>query len=282
MYGAAIFARAISQTSKPDTHGNVWQYHPRSDFHSKVICWGIVFDLMATCSLFRKHAESGRIVFGINHEMRDFRVNRKKNLDLVVATPQGEGGDFPTFAEYGQKLGLELSDEEKDTLEKLPVLGSKAVGSVLVALEAKACMTEHSKARPRLYDELSSSYQTILGDTKNAIAAGFVSVNVADTFISPLRNPMKLGDGGPIVTTHDQPKAAKGVLQKLGELPRRSGEDALGFDALGVALIRCRNDGSVVELVDQLSDGTKVDTIVNYSSLIQRIGAIYTSRFREL
>jgi hypothetical protein len=33
----------------PDRHGNLWQYHSRGDRHSKVACWGILLDLMASC-----------------------------------------------------------------------------------------------------------------------------------------------------------------------------------------------------------------------------------------
>jgi uncharacterized RmlC-like cupin family protein len=39
------------------------------------------------------------------------------------------------------------------------------VGAVLIALEAKACMTAHVKALPRLYDELNSSHQCVHGSS---------------------------------------------------------------------------------------------------------------------
>lgn len=43
-------------------------------------------------------------------------------------------------------------------LGSLPELPRAPVGAVLMALEAKAAMTEHVKALPRLYDELNSSH----------------------------------------------------------------------------------------------------------------------------
>jgi hypothetical protein len=64
--------------------GDAWQYHPRSDRHSKVACWALMFDLIEACSLLRSHLEAGKVAIGINHTMRDFARDREKNLDLVV------------------------------------------------------------------------------------------------------------------------------------------------------------------------------------------------------
>lgn len=88
--GDEIFVRTISKAVVVDTHGHAWNYHSRSDHHSKVACWGgIVFDLLRASTLFREHVAAGRVAFGINHEMRDFRNDRKKNLDLVICQPAG-------------------------------------------------------------------------------------------------------------------------------------------------------------------------------------------------
>src|SRR6202030_3993931 len=81
--------------------------------------------------------------------------------------------------------------------------------TVLVAVEAKACMTEFGKARPRLYDELNSSHLTIHGDTNSAVAVGFAMINVAETFVSPIRNPWPLADHEAVINHHRQPRAAR-------------------------------------------------------------------------
>lgn len=273
----------MTKSAIPDKSDRRWQYHSRSDAHSKAACWAIIFDLLDHCPLLREHAEKGRVGFGINHEMRDFRMNRKKNLDLVICTPLHPGEQkAPTFSDLVDIYGIGLTSEEATFLANFPVLSKTTVGSVLLALEAKACMTEHIKARPRLYDELSSSFQTILGDTKNAIAAGFVAINAADTFISPLRN-QKVNEDAEIETSnHSQPSAATKVLEKIRELPRRSGEDDLGYDAIGVVFLNCRNDGSEITVEAKLTDGTEVDPILSYPSMIARISQIYASRFRML
>jgi hypothetical protein len=77
--GAEILVRTMSAARvAPDASGHAWNYHSRSDHHSKVACWGIVFDLLGASALFRKHVEAGRVAFGINHEMRDFKTTGRK------------------------------------------------------------------------------------------------------------------------------------------------------------------------------------------------------------
>lgn len=284
--GDQIYVRTISATAISSGTGAArrsWQYHSRSDAHSKAACWGIVYDLLTSCPLLREHVENGKVGFGINHEMRDFRMNRKKDLDLVICTPRGVLDDgAETFSDLVGRYGIALESSEIAGLASLPALKRSAVGTVLVALEAKACMTAHIKACPRLYDELSSSFQTILGDTKNAVAAAFVTINAASEFVSPVVNKETKKSAALKFSAHQQPKDAARVLEKIKELPRRSGEDGIGFDALGVLFVDCRNDGTEVKIVDALPDGTVVDAILTYQAMISRIAAMYSSRFRAI
>src|SRR5439155_5994792 len=78
MDGPEIIRRSISAARIPDRYGNVWQYHSRSDRHSKVACWVIAFDLMDRSPLFRDHIATGKVVLGVNHTLRDFQTQRKK------------------------------------------------------------------------------------------------------------------------------------------------------------------------------------------------------------
>src|SRR5580692_3480384 len=98
MHGPEILVRTPSHPSRTDSHGNRWQYHSRSDHHSKVACWGIVFDLLCSSPLLRRHVEGGVVHFGVNHEMRDFVHDRKKNLDLVLCTALGRGRESPNLS----------------------------------------------------------------------------------------------------------------------------------------------------------------------------------------
>ncbi|MBI2813547.1 MAG: hypothetical protein HYX71_04630 [Opitutae bacterium] len=279
--GEQIIARTMQAGLVTDRHGNHWQYHSRSDHHSKTACWAIMFDLLRSCHLLRKHAAEGKIGFGINHELRDFRVNRKKNLDLVVCVGQPLNEPKSSLAGYGAEMGIKLTAAEQRELDLLPELRRGTVSNVHLALEAKACMTEHGKARPRLYDELASSFQAIHGDTNNAIAAAFVMINTTEKFASPSsRNPGRIRKGSLVFNAHKQPEVALKVLEKMMELPRRSDEKQAGFDAVGISMIDCQNDGSRITINDAVN--AQVSPIVRYDALIQRLAHLYATKFSSI
>lgn len=278
MIGPEAYARSLSVpsvTSKVD--GSVWQYHSRSDDHSKKACWLVTLDLLLSCPLLRKHVSEEKVFFGINHEMRDFKQNRKKDLDLVLCTRSGQPNDgAPTFASMAKHYGVALTDDEKARLDGLPKLVRAPVGSVLVALEAKACMTEHTKARPRLYDELNSSHLTIHGSTDEAIAAGLVAINYSTSFISPGKHPD--GSGCRVPNTHKQPDVTKRVIEKVQELPRRSTTGREGFDALAAVVLDIRNDGSPVSLITA-PPAPQMGDALHYDTMIHRMAQLYATRF---
>src|SRR3954447_21147406 len=189
MHGPEILARFLSQPGPPDKYGNRWQYHSRSDRHSKVGCWGIALDLMTTSSLLRRHVAAGKVVLGVNHTMVDFATSRKKDLDLVIARPAGDvEARARSFADLASHYGIKLTDLEQGVLDALPPFPVAPVGAVLVALEAKACMTAHVKSLPRLYDELNSSHLCVHGASRQALAIGYVHINSSDRFVSPVVN----------------------------------------------------------------------------------------------
>ncbi len=278
MDGPEIIRRSISAARIPDRYGNVWQYHSRSDRHSKVACWVIAFDLMQRCQLLRDHVRSGKVVLGVNHTLRDFQTQRKKDLDLVIAEPAEAVPDPPkrTFAGLAQHYGVVLSKSERAELEALPDAPEAPVGSVLAALEAKACMTAHVRALPRLHDELDSSHQTTHGNSERALAVGFVMVNAADTFRSPDMNKFDLSKIPPHVNHHKQPGDAIRVIDKVKEIRRRSGGSASGFDAIGVMVVGLTNDGSPMKLLNAPDPGFP------YAEMVQRVAHEYAATFAKL
>jgi hypothetical protein len=281
MYGPDILVRSLSELSRRDRYGNEWQYHSRSDHHSKVACWGIVFDLLRTSPLLRRHVDAGTVHFGINHEMRDFVHDRKKNLDLVLctssATPKGAAA---TLASIRVEYGICLSGAEEAELARLPTLTRAPVGAVLMALEAKACMTAHQRALPRLYDELNSSHLTVHGATDQAIAAGFVMVNAAEQYLSPDMNKANRAFA-PAWSRHAQPRDALLAVDKVRQLPKRSKTGETGYDALAIVVVDCPNDGSPVRLVTA-PPAPQPGDIYNYTSMIDRLAHIYATRFKDL
>ena len=264
--------------------GFVGQYHSRSDQHSRTVCWAILFDLLGESALLRDHAASGKVIIGVNHEMGDYKAQRKKNLDLVIATPgtADPAAKVPlTFAQLGEKFGIALSDEELGRLRSLPEVRGGPVGSVKMALEAKACMTAHIKALPRLYDELNSSQLTVHGAADQAIAAGLAMVNIATTFISSDRNPLGLDEPVKKISVHKQPDVAARTIAKLRELPRRNRPGEEGFDALGIVVVDCPNDGTPVRLVTTPpAPGLRDD--YSYDQMVRRAASQYDYRFSTL
>jgi hypothetical protein len=283
MFGPGIVVRSISVPHTRDQAGNEWQYHSRSDRHSKIICWAILFDLLRTCALLREHVEQGKVVFGINHSMHDFRQNRDKNFDLVVCTPRslapGEKASQARFRGLVREYGVALTPGERGALDTLPDVPVAPVGSVQIALEAKAAMTSHIKARPRLYDELNSSHQTIHGNADLAIAVGFVMVNIADTFVSSDINKYDRKQYPTRVSKHSQPKDALRVAEKVLEVPRRSKVGDEGFDAIALVVVDCANDGSAVKLVEDREPAPKPGGTLHYETMIRRVAQLYESRF---
>ncbi len=285
MFGPKLLVASLVLRDVGFKHGNRWQYHSRSDHHSKVACWGLLFDLLRHCALLRSHAKQGIVGYGLNHEMRDFGTGRKKNLDLVVCRPRGgrpiSGPPAPTFADQALEIGVQLDAAARAELEALPRLEELPVGAVHIALEAKACMTEFLKARPRLYDELNSSHVVIHGNSPHTIAAGLAMVNVATEFVSPGRNDFDMSARAANVTRHNQPAHAAAVIAKLREIPRRSRDGEEGYDAFGIVVVDCRNDGTPVRVVSEppAPTGGEVD---QYEMTIHRLAQLYEQKYRNV
>jgi hypothetical protein len=275
----------MEATRIPDKFGNLWQYHSRSDAHSKAACWAILFDLLLESAPMRDDAVQGKIAFGINHQMHDFVNMRKKDLDLVICRPSdklSKKREKRSFAELRRHYRVVLDPTQEKLLEGLPVFMEAPVGSVLMALEAKACMTAHIKALPRLYDELTSSHMTVHGNSASAIAVGFSIVNVSKTFLSPGLNHHDLALTTPNVSFHRQPEDAKRTVSKVEEILRSAKAGDPGFDALGIVLIDMANDGGKVRVVEPPPASCPISPLLSYDSMIERTVGWYSSRFPRL
>jgi hypothetical protein len=215
--------------------------------------------------------------------MRDFRTGRKKDLDLVVCRPRSDASTARprTFVEQGTQLGVVLDESARAALDSLPTFRELPVGAVHIALEAKACMTEFVKARPRLYDELNSSHLAIHGNSPHTIAAGLAMVNMATEFISPGRNDFDLSTKPAAITRHDQPRHAIAIMDKLREVPRRVRDGEEGFDAFAVVVVDCRNDGTPVRLITD-PPAPQPGEIYHYEWTVLRLAQLYEQKYRDI
>lgn len=282
MHGPQILVTSMSAPQPRGKFGDLWQYHSRSDLHSKVACWGVFFDMLRTSALLQHHAADGKVIFGVNFEMSDFVTGRKKKLDLVIARPSGEQLKHRSrhLEDLAKEWGVILTPPQSAELKDLPLVTEGAVtgSGVLVALEAKAAMTAHSKARPRLYDELNSSHLTIHGASNQALAVGMVMINASETFISPGRQK---GASRSVVSRHSQPADAASVVKKVEELPRRSSSGNQGFDGLGITLVKGANDGTPVELM-AMPPAPQPGDVFYYDDMLARVANEYDTRFSKI
>lgn len=286
MDGPAILARTMSTPSVTDAYGNRWQYHSRSDRHSRVACWSTMFDLLQQSALLRQHIADGKVGFGVNHEFSDFKTRRKKKLDLVIHRPGSDSRlDKParTFVDLADAITADLEGSQRSTLGALPSLMEAPVGSVLMALEAKACMTKHRGSGPRLYDELNSSHLTVHGANDQAIAVALIMINAAQSFISPDSNRRPLGGNQPPpkITPLRQPEAADFVVSKVSELPTRTRPGQEGYDALGIVLVACPNDGTPTTVVNA-PPAPSANALFSYESMIRRVVHQYDFLYANL
>lgn len=285
MHGPDILARFLSIPSpKPDKYGQHWQYNSRSDRHGRVGCWGVAFDLLQQSSLMQRHATEGKIVMGVNHQMRDFETDREKVLDLVIARPASPpGADAPSFRGLVQQYGIELETGEQALLDRLPDIKIASVGAVLIALEAKATMTEHVKSLPRLHDELNSSHLAIHGASSQALAIAYLQINNSTTFLSSVKNSERISEGlTPRETKHRQPQATQRVLDKVAQIPRRTGKSGVGFDAIGVTIVEFINDFKTPVKIVTDPPAPPAGSNYNYDGMIVRMANEYDATFAHI
>jgi hypothetical protein len=145
---------------------------------------------------------------------------------------------------------------------------------VLISCEAKSVMTEHAKSQPRVFDELGSSHEIVHQGDREAIAAGLTVINIATTFVSPLRQK-----GGELfISKHQQPRAAGRMVNHLRGLPIRDKVDAPGFDAFATIVVDCDNQGPVTLWTDP--PAPQPGDRDHYDTFISRLARIYAERFR--
>ena len=115
---------------------------------------------------------------------------------------------------------------------------------IRIALEAKACMTKHTSAKPRLRDELTGAMRSAVDASPHAVVCGLVVVNLADTFMSPTDQPDPLPASISELRRrkHKQPRDAIGVIEMLERLPMRQDAPEFGFDSLGIVVVSHDNE----------------------------------------
>jgi hypothetical protein len=248
------FAKWLAKHEHRDPrYGFVYQYHPRSDAHSVALCRFLLEDLLEQSNLLKGHALSGTVLYGINYRHTWKTTGKTKNLDLAIGT------GTPDTTLVNDVAGI-----YRGTIDR-----------VLISCESKTVMTEHSKSQPRIYDELSSSHEIVHQGEREAIAAGIAVVNIATTFVSPLRQK-----GGEVhISRHNQPKAAERMLSHLRGLPIRDNTQTVGFDAFASVVVNCDNQGPAA--LWRKAPAPQPGDPDEYSTFLDRISRAYEERFSK-
>lgn len=274
MKGPTILARTLSVPTSRGKSTREWQYHSRSDTHSKVACWTVLYDLLGQCDIFRQHAEAGRIAFGINHQIVG-PIN--KTLDLVVTrpSPRASRAHQVSFIDLVDRYGIQLDDSDRQELALLPRIwaerSSRDISEVVIALEAKACMTEHSKSLPRLHAEILATGYLAKRAQPNCITVSYSMVNAARSFVTPSSSQR--------TNQHSQPGDASKVIEMLGRaVPRATDLPAIGYNVVGAIVVDCRNDGSPITLVSG-APAPDASSHINYEQMIFSLCSEYRARF---
>lgn len=272
MFGPEIVARTLSRPTARGASPKEWQYHGRSDAHSKVACWAVLFDMLNSCDIFRTHAEERKISFAVNHLMVG-PINKK--LDLVVCAPNSNRlkASRRSFAELAAAFRIVLSRDEAAILAGMPQLEgelSHDVSEVLIALEAKACFTDLVKSIPRLHAEILATGYLAKQAAPSCLTVSYTLVNGATTFMSP-------GKAEP--SDHNQPSDARNVMEMIRKaIPRAAADRVFGYDAIGATLVECRNDGSRVAVAEG-DPAPSTSDFINYGRMISSLCGAYRHRF---
>jgi len=162
-----------------------------------------------------------------------------------------------------------------DRTERLAgVIYPGEIDRVLIACEAKTCMTRHAKSQPRIFDELGSSHEIVHQGDREAMAAGINVVNIAATFVSPLRQKTRKRLH---ISHHKQPHAAERMIDHLRGLPIRDTVDGTGFDAYATIVVDCDNQGPVTLWTDPPAPQPRDRD--HYATFVKRIAEAYAVWF---
>ena len=234
------FVAWLAQNRQSDKLGHTYCYHPRSDSHSKALSMFIWEDLQSRCPVIKRDHDEKLIDSAINFRHHWPNTFKDKTIDLAIGTISPMG----------------------------------MIQDVRVSCELKAVMTEHSKSKPRVFDELSSSNQIVHAADPLAIAAGVTVVNIAESFVSPLRQQAgkKL-----YITKHRQPDVARGMVQHLRGLQQANEVGQAGFDAYCTFVVSCDNQGHVN--LWEKEPAPQPGGMDHYISFLDRLCNSYTLRF---
>lgn len=221
-------------------------YHPRSSKHGDAMCEFLLRDLYSNCPAFNLFADDGKIVYQTNHTVNPDSPTRW-TIDLVV----GPGR------------------REHQLLQQTIARGNPS--EIWLAVDAKAIMTEHGKARRNRQRDLNSMAEILHRMRPSPIAGAYVVINMSAHFRSPLRTEeSEHRNIGRIVSE---------TIPLFQEILKDEQSGRPGLDAIGISVVDYSNlPGSECKLVES-SPAPAPSNPLYYQAFLSRICRDFTTRF---
>jgi hypothetical protein len=230
-------------------------YHPRSDKHGGLQCRHFLDDLLHVSDPVREAAAAGEIVYAEDYDVGDSR-GLGWNVDLVMGPPEGEAQ-----TQLGDGDGMEEGEPAE----------------IWLAVDAKAVMTEHQKARRNRQRDINSFADIMHTHDEKAITAGIVMVNLADKFDSPTRDADDY-------TEHSNVNRIVGeIIDLFGSIDRAEGEMSANLDEVACVVVNHTNyveDAGDSYLVTE-PPAPEAGDQTHYRTFVSRIAATFEDRFLD-
>ncbi len=210
------------------------------------MCEFLLRDLYSNCPAFKLFADDARIVYQTNHTVNPDSPTRW-TIDLVVGSGRGE----------------------HQLLQQMIAKGNPS--QIWLAVDAKAIMTEHGKARRNRQRDLNSMAEILHRMQPSPIAGAYVVINMSTHFRSPLRNEE---------TEHRNiERIVAETIPLFQEILKDEQSGRPGLDAVGVSVVDYSNaPGSECKLIEG-SPAPDLSSPLHYQAFLSRICRDFTARF---
>ena len=255
------------------------QYDSRSDLHSKVACWCLLFDLLEHARngpggpyQLWQDVSDGRLGFRTNHKLIGTTLSKKLDLVVCEVAPTAPLGRH--FVDIASELDIRIEDASDKALfqslrsAKFHEVGPDHVGNARIVVEAKAAMSDLVGAMPRLYGEILAS-GFVARDAQDArgtpkmVMASLNLVNTSLDFLASTNGKMR----------HNGPGDAQRLSKMLADafrvgLVSKAHRGQGVFDAVGITPVVCVNDRKIPVKLDRT---LKVPPNARYVQMVQDI-----------
>jgi hypothetical protein len=212
------------------------------------MCDFLLKDLYAHCDTFQQMANAGAIVYQTNYTVNENTPSRW-TIDLVVG-PNASTRTLPGIA-----------------------IAKANPSEVWLAIDAKAIMTEHGKARRNRQRDLNSMAEILHRLNPLPIAGAHVTINMSSQFRSPLREE---------VTHHRNiERIVSETVTLLNEILMDEEKKRPGLDAMGISVIDYSNLAGSPCRVIEAPPAPEATSPISYENFLAKICREFGRRFKK-